>query len=124
MCGLFNRYQSQLANVFVQTCGQAGQQGHIVLRPQHQRGHLDAQRLGRDLHGAGTRVGGGGRAQGRCAVVVEAALQSVLPNLAVLRLNSGGEPVRRGVCRWRGERLQRAVLACQKAEQALEIVGR
>ena len=93
VCGLGNGDEFQIGDVSAQAFGQAGQQGHIVLRPKHQGGHLDAQRFRRDLYSAGARVCGGCRSQGRCAVVIQAALQAVLPDAAVARFDFWRQPV-------------------------------
>ena len=131
MAGVFQRHQAQVGNVGVQAFGQAGQQGHIVLPPQNQCGHVNAQGFWGNLQGGHPGVGSVCRAQGRCPVVVQTPLQAVLPDLAVLRFNFRRQPagaltarIQYGRIGRGSERHPRCAMTGQKSKQLLKIIGR
>ena len=62
--GFGDGHQFQIGHMLRQAFAQAGQQGHVVLCPQHQRGHTDVQGFGRDLYRRCARFLLSGGAQG------------------------------------------------------------
>ena len=116
VAGLFYRHDFQMRHMVLQTLQQAGQQGDVVLCPQHQGGHFNAHHLVWQ-HQAGHQVlCRCGWSQRRCTVVIQTPVQAVTPGLAVALLHRRCEPSRGGG-RQAVRACQRIVVAAQKTHQ-------
>ena len=95
--GAFNALYLQVAHIVAQTVEQGRGQCAVLHAPDHQGRQVDAQQLAWKGYRSSRRVIGSGWAQRRCAVVVQGACQTALPNGAVLRLDGINQPRRRAV---------------------------